>query len=91
MDTVLGELGRFPLWIFTPFRAVQYWVRCSIGEAPELVMEAMELSKLMAQHNFRSCIWYMKINAIISRYDFSYIMEYTDESNLQQFLNEFGQ
>ena len=50
-DAVLGELGRFPLWITTQFRAVQYWVRCLIGEAPELVMKAMELSKMMAKHN----------------------------------------
>jgi len=50
----LGQLGRFPLWISTQFRAVQYWVRCFIGEAPELVMEAMDLSKMMAKHKYRS-------------------------------------
>ena len=63
-DPVLGEFGRFPLWINTEFRAGQYWVRCSVGEAPELVMEAMDLSKVMAMNNYRS--WYMKIHAIIS-------------------------
>ena len=45
----------------------------SVGEAPELVMEAMELSKMMAKHNFRS--WCMKIDTIISKYGFAYIME----------------
>ena len=88
-DAVLGELGRFLLWISTQFRAVQYWVRCSTGEAPELVMEAMDLSKMMAQHNFRS--WYMKINAIISKYGFAHITECPDETNPRQFLSEFDQ
>jgi len=54
MDAVLGELGRYPLWISTQFRAVQHWVRCSVGEAPELAMEAMDLSKMIAKHNYRS-------------------------------------
>ena len=62
---------RFPLWLVMQFRAGQYWVRCSVGEAAELVMEAMELSMMMAKHNYRS--WYMKINAIISKYGFAYI------------------
>lgn len=73
IDAVLGELARFPLWITMQFRAVQYWVKCSVGEAPELVMKAMELSKMMAKHNFRS--WCMKIDTIISKYGFAYIME----------------
>ena len=51
-DAVLGELSRFPLRLTMQFCTVQYWVRCSVGEAPELVMEAMELSKMMAKHNF---------------------------------------
>ena len=61
-DAVLGELARFPLWTTTQFCAVQYWVRCSIGEAPELVMEAMKLSKIM-------------VHTIISRYGFANIIE----------------
>ena len=36
-------------------------------------MEAMELSEMMAKHNFRS--WCMKIDTIISKYGFAYIME----------------
>ena len=52
-------------------------------------MEAMDLSKIMAQHNFRS--WYMKINAIISKYGFAHIMECPVEINHRQFLSEFGQ
>ena len=88
-DAVLGDLARFPLWITTQFHAVQYWVRCSMGEAPELVVEATKLSKMMAKHNFKS--WYMKINTIISRYGFAYIMEDIEETNFRQFLSEFGQ
>jgi len=67
-DVVLGELGKFPLWISTQFRAVQYWVRCSIVEAPEMVMQAKDLSKMMAKYKYRS--WYMKIDAIISKHSF---------------------
>ena len=88
-DAVLGVLGRFPLWISTQFRAVQYWVRCFVGEAPELVMEAMDLSKMMAKHKYRS--WYMKIHAIISKHGFWYIMDHLDETNYCSFLSEFGQ
>ena len=47
------------------------------------------LSKMMAKHNFKS--WYMKINTIISRYGFAYIMEDIEETNFRQFLSEFGQ
>ena len=62
-----------------------------MGEAPELVMEAMELSKMMAKHKYRS--WYMKIKTIISKYGFActYIMEDIDETKSHQFLSEFGQ
>jgi len=88
-DAVLGELGRFPLWISTQFRAVQYWVRCFLGEAPELVMEAMDLSRMMAKHKYRS--WYMKIHAIISKHGFGYIMDHLNETNYCSFLSEFGQ
>ena len=54
-DAVLGELGRFPLWLFTQFRAVQYWVRCSVGEPPELVMESHFLRRhaSLVQSNLR--------------------------------------
>ena len=52
-------------------------------------MEAMELSKLMSRHNYRS--WYMKINAIVSKYGFAYIMEDIDETKSRQFLSELGQ
>ena len=51
---------------------MQYWIRCFVGEAPELVMEAMDLSKMMAKHKYRS--WYMKIHAIISKHGFGCIV-----------------
>ena len=38
------------------------FVQCTIGEAPELVMEAMKLSKIM-------------VHTIISRYGFANIIE----------------
>jgi len=66
---VPGELGRFPLWISSQVCAVQYWAMasCSVGQAPEMVMEA----KMMAKYKYRS--WYMKIHA--SKHRFGYIME----------------
>jgi len=68
---------------------VQYWVRCFVGEAPELVIEAMDLSKIIAKHKYRS--WYMKIHAIISKHGFGYIMDHLNETNCCSFLSEFGQ
>jgi len=43
-------------------------VRCSIVEAPEMVMQAKDLSKMMAKYKYRQ--WYMKIDAIISKHSF---------------------
>ena len=48
--------------------AVQYWVRCSIVEAPEMVMQAKDLSKMMAKYKYRP--WYLKIDAIISKHGY---------------------
>ena len=66
-NVVLGELGRFQLWVSTvSCSAVLGQVLCrgSYGSNGSI--------KMMAKHKYRS--WYMKIHAIISKHGFGCIV-----------------
>ena len=67
---VLGELGRFPIWMTTQLRVINYWMRSKLGKAPVLVQEAMKLSKAMSTLRFDS--WFMQTRNIISKLGFAY-------------------
>ena len=66
---VLGELGRFPIWMTTQLCVINYWMRSKLGKAPVLVQEAVKLSEAMSTLRFDS--WFMKMRNIISKLGFA--------------------
>ena len=64
-DTSNGDTGSFPYWIRTYTRVVNYFQRITDGQAPPLVVNALEVSK--QDQGRRS--WWSQLESILSAFN----------------------
>ena len=62
-SAVLGELGLYPVWVFTKLKVVKFWNRICEGNASVLVEDALILSGSLA--SFGKDSWFKNLLAVV--------------------------
>lgn len=86
---VLGELGRYPLYINTIIKAIKFWLRLVTLDDDRLPKAAYETSKVLDRRGTKT--WATSVKTCLERYGFGYVWLQQGVGNKTQFLKQFRQ
>ena len=86
---VLGDCGRYPLWIESARRCVKYWIKILAMPDSRFVKKCYIMQKLL--DDFGHVNWVTNVKQLLYRHGFGYIWINQDVQNVNAFLNTLVQ